>query len=665
MCGIAGLLATNTSHENAARILDAMTAALTHRGPDASGNWIDAEAGIGLGHRRLSILDLSPHGAQPMQSACGRYVISFNGEIYNFEQLRTELEGVTAWRGHSDTEVMLAAFTHWGLEKAVERFVGMFAFALWDRRERTLTLVRDRLGEKPLYYGWLGRSFVFGSELKALKHHPDWRGDIDRNALALLLRHNYIPAPYSIYKDINKLPPGTWLRIVANANGAEARFQPQAYWSARQAAEQGTRSPLEISETEAIASLDGLLRDSIRRQMVADVPVGAFLSGGFDSSTVVALMQAQSASRVKTFTIGFHEKAYDEAQHARAVASHLGTEHTELYVTPEEAMAVIPRLPAIYDEPFSDSSQIPTFLVSSLTRKHVTVSLSGDGGDELFGGYNRYFWGKSIWRRLRWAPVGLRRMLARAMTAVPPARWEALFNSLGPLLPSVLRQRNPGDKLHKLAEVVGVANAEALYLGLVSHWKDPAAVILSAEEPSTQLTDSSNWADLPDFTQRMMYLDTVSYLPDDILVKLDRASMAVSLESRVPLLDHRLVEFAWRLPLDLKMRGNTGKWLLRQVLYQYVPKALVDRPKMGFGVPLDSWLRGPLRPWAESLLDEKRLRDEGFFNPAPIRQKWLEHLSGRRNWQYPLWDILMFQAWMENESNYGIERGNAEAAFYC
>jgi asparagine synthase (glutamine-hydrolysing) len=651
MCGIAGFLSANFSQDAAGQTLRAMTAELIHRGPDDAGSWIDAEAGIALGHRRLSILDLSPHGAQPMQSACGRYVMSFNGEIYNFNRLRAELEGAVsalpAWRGHSDTEVMLAAISHWGLEKAIERLVGMFAFALWDRRERALFLVRDRLGEKPLYYGWLGGTLVFASELKALKRHPSWRGDIDRDALTLLLRHNYIPAPYSIYKHIRKLPPGTWLRIALGAGAPKEALEPHVYWSAREVAERGTRDQLSLSRTEAVQHLDGLLRDSVKQQMVADVPLGAFLSGGIDSSTVVALMQAQSTSRVKTFTIGFREAGYDEAHHAQAVALHLGTDHTELYVSPEEAMATIPHLPRMYDEPFSDSSQIPTFLVAQLARKHVTVSLSGDGGDELFAGYNRYFWGRSIWQQIGWIPVPLRRAIAGAMVALPPARWEALFNRLSPLLPRRLRERNPGDKVHKLAEVLAVKGPEALYHGLVSHWTDPAAVVLSAQEPSTILTDRSRWADLPTFTQRMMFLDTVSYLPDDILVKLDRASMAVSLESRVPLLDHRVVEFAWRLPLGLKMHGRIGKWLLRQVLYQYVPQRLVDRPKMGFGVPLDSWLRGPLRPWAEELLGESRLRSEGFFDPVPIREKWAQHLSGRRNWQYHLWDVLMFQAWLE------------------
>jgi asparagine synthase (glutamine-hydrolysing) len=407
-------MSANFSQDDTAQILRAMTAELTHRGPDDAGTWIDAEAGVALGHRRLSILDLSPHGAQPMQSACGRYVISYNGEIYNFDRLRAELEGAVAvlpaWRGHSDTEVMLAAISHWGLEKAVERLVGMFAFALWDRRERTLFLVRDRLGEKPLYYGWLGGTLVFASELKALKRHPSWRGDIDRDALALLLRHNYIPAPHSIYKHIRKLPPGTWLRITPGA--AAGALEPHIYWSAREVAERGTRGQLSLSRTEAVQHLDPLLRESVKQQMVADVPLGAFLSGGIDSSTVVALMQAQSTSRVKTFTIGFREAGYDEAPHAQAVATHLGTDHTELYVSPEEAMATIPRLPRMYDEPFSDSSQIPTFLVAQLARKHVTVSLSGDGGDELFAGYNRYFWGRSIWQRIGWIPAPLRAIAA-------------------------------------------------------------------------------------------------------------------------------------------------------------------------------------------------------------------------------------------------------------
>lgn len=700
MCGIAGVVDRALTQDGARTqsLLRAMCDAIRHRGPDDSGVWKDDSAGIALGHRRLSILDLSPEGHQPMISASGRYVIAFNGEIYNFRELRAEIEkshhslllsegnksgphfsplpsggaevpkgegikaggGGNRWRGHSDTEVMLAAFECWGVESALQRFAGMFAFALWDRRERVLYLARDRLGEKPLYYGWLGKTLVFASELKALRVHPLWRGDINRDALALYMRHNYIPAPYSIYRDVYKLPPGCTLSVRYKEPGERRNFSPHPsheaassllrpvrYWSARTIAEAGVDAAFNFDDKEAVAQLDRLLRFSIREKMVADVPLGAFLSGGIDSSTIVALMQAQSNRPVKTFTIGFHEAGYNEAVHAKAVAKHLGTDHTELYVTPEEARAVIPRLPDLYDEPFADSSQIPTFLVAQLARRHVTVALSGDGGDELFGGYNRYFWGRNLWRRFGWMPRGMRKLSASAMTAIPPAAWDRLLSGMGPLLPALLKQARVGDKLHKLAGILAVRDPEEMYLSLVSHWHNPDEIVRRAQEPYTVLNDPKERTRLTDFTERMMYLDTVSYLPDDILVKVDRAAMGVSLETRVPLLDHRVVEFAWRVPLSMKIRDGQGKWLLRKVLNRYVPRELVERPKMGFGVPIDSWLRGPLREWAEALLDERRLRQEGFFEPAPIRRLWQEHLSGTSNWQYHLWDVLMFQAWLE------------------
>lgn len=649
MCGIAGWLGSEIATEVVTRIGDT----LVHRGPDDGGSWIDADAGVALVHRRLSILDLSPAGHQPMVSTSGRYVIAYNGEIYNHLDLRADLEKVgvggtapSRWRGHSDTETLLAAFEAWGIEATLKKCVGMFALALWDRETRTLTLARDRLGEKPLYYGWQGRDFLFGSELKALKAHPAFRGEVDRDVLTLYLRHNYVPAPYSIYKDVFKLPPGAYATLAATDSPG---VPPQLtfYWRVLDAAARPVREDLD--DATALAELDAGLRRAIGGQMVADVPLGAFLSGGIDSSTVVALMQAQSSRPVKTFTIGFHEKSYNEAAHAHAVAKHLGCEHTELYVTPEQAMAVIPRLPELYDEPFADSSQIPTYLVSQLARHHVTVSLSGDGGDELFGGYNRYFWAARIWRGLGSAPHALRAGVAGAMTGLSPAAWNRLFAVAGFVLPARLRYGNPGDKLHKLAEMLAARSPEEVYLFLVSQWKHPADLVRGGAELLTVLTDRQCWAPLARFESRMMYLDQMSYLPDDILVKVDRAAMGVSLETRVPMLDHRLVEFAWQLPMRMKIRDGQGKWLLRQLLYRYVPKDLIERPKMGFGVPIDAWLRGPLREWAEGLLSAGRLTREGYFNPEPIRAKWQEHLSGRRNWAYYLWTVLMFQSWLERQ----------------
>ena len=646
MCGITGFW--NTSIEISADKLQALTQkmsdTLLHRGPDSGGIWVDEAAGIALGHRRLAIVDLSPEGHQPMLSANGRYAIVFNGEIYNFLELRQELtkHGHT-FRGHSDTEIMLAGFSQWGVKQAIERFNGMFAFALWDRQERLLHLGCDRLGEKPLYYGWIGQTFIFGSELKALKAHPSFQPEINRDALTLFVRHFCVPAPYSIYKDIYKLPPATLLTW----NGTATHPTPIPYWSAKEVAEFGVANPFTGSEQEAIDQMEALLLDAVGLRMMADVPLGAFLSGGIDSSTVVALMQAQSSQPVKTFTIGFYEDAYNEAHYAKAVAQHIKTDHTEVYVTPAEALAVIPKLPTLYDEPFSDASQIPTFLVSQMARRHVTVSLSGDGGDELFGGYNRYVWGRSIWQKVGWMPKALRQTAANALTCLSPQTWDRTLGNFNALVPVNLKKSMSGFKAHKLAEVLAVSDPEAMYMGLVSHWKDPEALVIGGFEQPTNLTDRQRWAKVPSFTESMMYLDTVTYLPDDILVKLDRASMGVSLEGRIPFLDHRVVELAWRIPLSMKIRNNKGKWLLRQILDKYVPNNLIDRPKAGFGIPIDSWLRGPLRDWAEALLDEKRLQREGFFNPGPIREKWEEHLAGDRDWQYYLWDILMFQAWLE------------------
>lgn len=652
MCGLTGFIDQNrqTEREVLRSTVRRMADTLRHRGPNDDGDWVDPACGVALGFRRLSIMDLSEHGHQPMHSESGRYVLVFNGELYNFQHLRKQLEARDArpFRGHSDTEVMLRAVECWGLEEALRQSVGMFAFALWDRTEENLHLGRDRLGEKPLYYGWMGNTFLFGSELKALKAHPAFRAEIDRDALAAFLRYGYLPAPASIYRGISKLPPGMTLTVqVTEPAGASG---PAPYWSAPEIAKVGHHSAAAESDAETIDRLDNLLREAVGQQMVADVPLGAFLSGGIDSSTVVALMQALSPRPVKTFTIGFHEARFNEAEYARQVAHHLGTDHTELYVTPAEAMAVIPRLPALYDEPFADPSQIPTFLVSQLARQQVTVSLSGDGGDELFAGYAWYFRAIRIWNRLRWVPSPVRRVVARALACVSPGGWDRAFDCFRSLVPARLARQATGDRVHKFGELIAkVRGPESVYECLVSAWIDPPLVGTDGAQalgrPGSEHADGMAGDPLP----RLMVRDMTRYLPDNILTKVDRASMGVGLESRAPLLDHRVVEFAWRLPRHMKVRHGKGKWALRQVLSRYVPPALVERPKMGFCVPIDSWLRGPLREWAEELLEEGRLRRQGYFDPGTVRQKWQEHTTGCRNWQHHLWSVLMFQGWLESQ----------------
>jgi asparagine synthase (glutamine-hydrolysing) len=646
MCGLAGIISDSIPPDGFEATLRRMGDAIAHRGPDDSGTWVDSSAGVGLVHRRLSILDLSPAGHQPMVSASGRFVIAFNGEIYNHLDIRRsieELRAAVAWRGHSDTETLLAGFDAFGIENTLQQTVGMFAIAVWDRQRRSLVLARDRMGEKPLYYGYAERTLVFGSELKALLPVPGFNPQICHRALALLMRDNCVPSPYSIYKGVAKLPPATWLEFSLDAVRRQAWPEPNAYWTAKEAALAGVANPLQFaSDVEAADGLEAVLRQSLAGQMVADVPVGAFLSGGVDSSTAVALMQAQSARPVKTFTIGFKEDGYDEAVFAKDVARHLGTEHTELYVSPQEALNVIPKLPEIYCEPFADSTQIPNFLVSQLARQRVTVSLSGDGGDELFGGYDRYFLAMRIWGKISRIPPAMRRAAAATILSVPPSAWDRLYGRVGGLIHGSRRWPSPGDKLHKGASLLSSASGPALYRHLQNQWS-PADIVIGAAEPETQMARDS----LPSLAEYMMQLDSVTYLPDVILVKVDRAAMAVGLETRAPLLDHRLYEYAWRTPLHYKMRNGTGKWLLRQVLYRHVPRELIDRPKKGFSVPIGSWLRGPLREWADELLNETRLRNEGFLNPAPIRRKWQEHLSGTRDWKYQLWTVLMFQAWHE------------------
>jgi asparagine synthase (glutamine-hydrolysing) len=644
MCGIAGIWRRRGG--NAAETAQAMTARLVHRGPDDSGVWSDAAAGVALGFRRLSIIDLSPAGHQPMHSASGRYTIIYNGEVYNFEAIRAELERGghgPRWRGHSDTEVMLAAIEAWGVEAAVQRFVGMFAIALWDGAERRLHLIRDRIGVKPLYFANTPSALLFGSELKAMNVAAEFPHEISRDALALYMRYAYVPAPYTIYERVRKVRPGTIVTVDAHGNASE-----RAYWSLTEVVTRATNDRFRGSEEEALDELQRVAAESVRLRMIADVPLGVFLSGGIDSSLVTALMQAESRNPVKTFTIGFREAEYDEAQHAAAVARHLGTDHHELYVTPNDALDVIPLLPEMYDEPFADSSQIPTYLVSKLARQSVTVSLSGDGGDEFFAGYARYFLGRKLWGKTERLPRLARPVAAAALRAVPGRAWDALLSPQHRFVPRKLRRDRAGERMHKLARAMTTHNPDEFFYEVVSQW---SGVVPSARELPVAITESATWPQLADYTERAMYFDQVSYLPDDILVKVDRASMAVSLEAREPLLDHRLIELAWRMPLSLKVRNDGGKWMLKKLLARFVPEALIERPKMGFGVPIDHWLRGPLRGWAESLLDPRRLREEGFFDVDAVQAKWRDHLSGRADWRHHLWTVLMFESWLDRATD--------------
>ncbi len=644
MCGFVGFL-NRAGFADGEATLRRMADTITHRGPDSDGYWTDPEAGIALAHRRLAIIDLSPAGHQPMVSHDQRFVLSYNGEIYNHLDLRKELEegGAVEWRGHSDTETLLQGFSLWGVPGTLQRANGMFALALWDRAERKLYLARDRMGEKPLYYGVQRDTLLFGSELKALRQHPGWQGGINRDSLALFLRHNYVPGPYSIYDGIAKLPPAHYLEI-----GPRDRTLPASkpYWDIAEKAREGRDHPFAGSADEAVDALEKLLTDAVGIRMAADVPLGAFLSGGYDSSTVVALMQSQSARAVKTFSIGFSEAEYDEAHHAKRVAKHLGTDHTELYVTPQDALDQIPMLPHHWDEPFSDSSQIPTMLVSRLARSAVTVSLSGDGGDELFCGYTRYSQGYNIWRRLGAIPRPLRSMIASALRLTPATAIDRAMR----FAPERVRRMAVGDRMLKLADVLDVEQSDDFYRSLVSHAKSPEKLVPGAKEPPTILTEGdADWPTRSDFRDRMMYLDMRSYLPDDILVKVDRASMAFSLESRVPLLDHRVVEFALALPLAHKLREGQTKWPLRQVLHRHVPREMMERPKMGFGVPIDHWLRGPLRSWADDLLAPDRLKRDGFFDVDAVSRIWSDTRSGRRRFHSHVWDLLMFQAWLDTQ----------------
>ncbi|MBN2753126.1 MAG: asparagine synthase (glutamine-hydrolyzing) [Rhodospirillaceae bacterium] len=636
MCGLTGFLDLDARHstEDLRARVWAMTETIRHRGPDGGDVWVDAAAGIALGHRRLAIVDLSEAGHQPMASSCGRFVVAYNGEAYNADDLRPELEAAgRRFRGHSDTEVIVEGCAVWGIRATIERLVGMFAIAIWDRRDRRLTLVRDRLGIKPLYWARFGAVFAFGSELKTLRALPDWTPEIDRGAVAAYMRHTYVPAPWTIYRGVSKLEAGKILTIEADGT-----TQQDTFWSVEGAVRAAAADKGVMSDAEAEDALHDVLFDAVQRRMVADVPLGAFLSGGIDSSTVAALMQAASDRPVKTFSIGFKEVGYNEAEHAKAVAKHIGTDHTELYAEPEHALNLIPRLADMYDEPFADSSQIPTYLVSEMTRRHVTVALSGDGGDELFAGYNRYLWADRFYRLSGRVPGVVRRLGAGVLSAVPESCLGLGLRLKGDARSPALMK----DRLLKIARILPENDPDGIYRKLLTHWD---GVVKDAVEPKGVIWDSRLKTYLPDFMERMQAMDMLTYLPDDILTKVDRASMAVALEVRVPIIDHRVVELSWKLRRDQKLKNGQGKNVLRNILYRYVPRDLVERPKTGFSMPVAEWLRGPLKDWAADLLDEQRLSDEGFFDVAHIQRAWAEHQSGRRNWQYHLWAVVMFQAW--------------------
>jgi asparagine synthase (glutamine-hydrolysing) len=635
MCGISGIISNSkVSRQH----LETMTAVLGHRGPDSSGIWLADDGCTGLGHQRLSVIDLSSAGNQPMHSTCNRYCIIYNGEIYNANEIRRELQqSGRTFRGSSDTEVILESCATIGVEESVQKLVGMFAFALWDKQQKMLYLVRDRLGIKPLYWGHFDGLFIFASELKSLRKHPGWIVEISPSALSAFMQYAYVPAPLSIYQGIFKLSPGSILKI---RQGGPPQISK--YWSMDNVVSNGKSHPLLVDDEELISTTEKILEESVASRMIADVPLGAFLSGGIDSSAVVALMQKNSMHPVKTFSIGFHEKNYNEADHAASIARHLGAEHTEFYVTSKDAMDVIPLIPDMYDEPFADSSQIPTYLVSKLTREHVTVALSGDGGDEVFAGYNRYCLADKLVNKLAWlTPMG-RYILRKTILTLPPRYWTNIFSKL----PAKINIPLAGDKLYKFADIIQLDKKE-VYTKLVSHWYPSNILVFNTGNSTSMNNYDQALSQIDTLIEQMQYQDLVSYLPDDILTKVDRASMAASLEVRVPFLDHRLIEHAWRLPLSSKVHHGQGKWLLRQILHKYVPRHLVERPKMGFGVPLDSWLRDPLREWAETLLDSQKLKSQGLLNAEIITKKWTEHLAGERNWQYQLWNVLMFQAWHE------------------
>lgn len=640
MCGIVGIAGTKAGRIDR-QVLGRMTGALAHRGPDGDGHWMSEDGSVGLGHRRLSIIDLSSAGSQPMISTSGRYALTYNGEIYNYLDIRRELEAKgQQFQGHSDTEVIVAGFEHWGIDETVSRCAGMFAFAVWDARERTLLLARDRLGIKPLYYSIVNGTLVFASELRPIVAHRGVLPPISLPALSEFLRLGYVPSPFSIFEGVHKLPAATILKF-CDGHATE----PVAYWSIPEIVARGM-SRLRSNEEEVLEELDQRLRGIVSEHMISDVPLGAFLSGGIDSSMVTAIMQAVSGGITKTFSIGFHDPTYNEAQHAAHVAAHLRTDHTELYVSDADAMSVIPSLPDIYDEPFADISQIPTFLVSKLARQQVTVALSGDGGDELFGGYNRYLFVSDYWKRLSRVPHPLRRAAASGLAAASPASWDAAFRALSYVLPSHLQPALPGQKIHKVASVLAASTLHELQSRLVSQWANPETVLLSSNRIARARPEPlALVAGVPPTAEQMAW-DMSTYLVDDILTKVDRASMRVGLEARVPLLDHRLVEFAWEIPVSLKFKNHSGKYILRRLLERYVPRDLFERPKMGFGIPIDNWLRGPLKGWASDWLSSRAVSDE-FFDRKAIGANWQQHQIGRLNRGGQLWTVLMFDLWLE------------------
>lgn len=652
MCGITGIFQSNPS--DLRMIVGAMADTMIHRGPDDAGVWCDETIGIAFGFRRLAILDLTLEGNQPMRSTSGRFVMVFNGEIYNFLELKKELvDQGHQFRGGSDTEVMLAAFDTWGIERSLPKLNGMFAFAVWDRKDRELSLSRDRVGKKPLYYGWSDGCFLFGSELKAIKRHPKFKSEIDRSALVHYMQRGYIPYPLSIYRQIHKLIPGSLLKLSKDdlsrrptdfspylARSGEKG--PKPYWDLMEVAIHSQEKPFKGNENKTLEELDRLLRQSTKRRMISDVPLGAFLSGGIDSSLVVAMMQAEHDAPIKTFTVGFEETDYNEAPFAKRIAEHLKTDHTEIYLSADEGLNIIPDLPQMFDEPLADASQIPTFLVSRLAKQHVTVALCGDGGDELFVGYNRYIWPELILLRLKFVPLFIREAFGRVGLNLPPKTRDRFARILAACLPSSIRPQRPKETLEKFFKIISAQNPDALYDALTTYW--PVKSVLGNEIHKAQYS-MGDMQGFSNFLFRTMFLDIGSYLPEDLLAKVDRASMAASLEIRSPLLDYQIIEFAASIPSALRAKNGEKKYLLRTLLSRYMPRKLFERPKMGFSVPIGKWLEGPLRNWAEDLLDESLLKSDGFFDSTMVRGRWKEHCEGTINWQNELWTILIFQAW--------------------